>query len=116
MALAILSPLVETLRAAYATMADAVLHVTGRDVEEQELALQFDKNTGRWNIIGDAEEHRQSETRRRVYGLLSVQGAMSPKDIAEELGLKRNAVKQILLRMLRDGAVKGAGGGRYAVA
>jgi AAA domain-containing protein/winged helix-turn-helix DNA-binding protein len=96
--------------------ADAVLHVTGRDVEEQELALKFDKDTGRWSIIGDAAEHRQSETRRRVFGLLSAQGALTPKDIAEELGLKRNAVKQLLLRMLREGAVKGAGGGRYVIA
>ena len=95
--------------------ADAVLHVTGRDLEEQELALSFDKDTGRWTIIGDAAEHRQSETRRRVYGLLSAQGAMAPKDIAEELGLKRNAVKQHLLRVICEGAVKGAGGGRYVL-
>ena len=39
--------------------ADAVLHVTGRDVEEQELALSFDKDTGRWAILGDADEYRR---------------------------------------------------------
>jgi hypothetical protein len=96
--------------------ADAVLHVSGRDVDEQELALKFDKDTGRWTIIGDAQEHRQSETRRSVFGLLSVQGPMTPKEISDELGIKRNAVKQMLRRMLDDGVVKGAGGGRYAPA
>jgi hypothetical protein len=94
--------------------ADAVLHVSGRDVDEQELALKFDKDTGRWTILGDADEHRQSKSRRDICGLLSVQGAMTPKELADELGINRNAVKQMLRRMLNDGAVKGAGGGRYA--
>src|SRR5262249_39218185 len=32
---------------------DAALFVTGRDVEEEELALSFDKRTARWSIMGE---------------------------------------------------------------
>jgi hypothetical protein len=96
--------------------ADAVLHVTGRDVEEQELALSFDKDTGRWTIIGDAAEHRQSEARQAIYGLLSAQGPMSPKEVADELDLPRNTMKSTMRRMRADGALKTVKAGKYAVA
>jgi RecA-family ATPase len=95
--------------------ADAVLHVTGRDLEEQELALSFDKDTARWTIIGDAAEYRQNETRRQIFDLLDRQGPMAPKEVADELSIKRELAKKTMQRMMKDGTVKGAGGGRYAV-
>jgi hypothetical protein len=94
--------------------ADAVLHVSGRDVDEQELALKFDKDTGRWTILGDAAQHRMEETRSRIFTLLERQGAMTPKEVAEELGIKRDNTKQTLKRMLADGTVRSAGSGRYS--
>jgi AAA domain len=42
------------------------LHVRGRDVEEAEKALQFDKAACRWTIIGEASEVRRSDERSRV--------------------------------------------------
>jgi hypothetical protein len=96
--------------------ADAVLHVSGRDVDEQELALKFDKDTGRWTILGDAQEHRQSKARNEIHTLLNRQGPMTPKEVAEELDQPRNTVKSAMRRMRTDGTLKGAGGGKYAVA
>ncbi len=46
--------------------ADATLHITGRDVEEQDLALRFDGGNGTWTLLGDAAEWALSETRRRA--------------------------------------------------
>jgi Bifunctional DNA primase/polymerase, N-terminal/AAA domain/Primase C terminal 1 (PriCT-1) len=43
--------------------ADATLHITGRDVEERELALRFAAEVGTWELLGDAEEHDLSKTR-----------------------------------------------------
>jgi hypothetical protein len=94
--------------------ADAVLHVTGRDVEDQELALKFDRDSCRWNILGEAAEYRMSETRRRIFDLLERQGAMTPKEVAEELGIKRDLAKQTMKRMFGDGTLRSAGRGRYA--
>jgi hypothetical protein len=38
---------------------DATLSVTGRDIEERELALRFDQTTMQWTLIGDAETLRR---------------------------------------------------------
>ncbi len=47
--------------------ADAYLHVDGRDIENPtELALKFDQNAATWAVMGDAEEYRMSETRRKI--------------------------------------------------
>ncbi len=43
--------------------ADAVLFVTGRDVNESENALEFDDETAAWILLGDADEYRQSKER-----------------------------------------------------
>jgi hypothetical protein len=94
---------------------DAVLHVSGRDVEEQELALKFDKDTGRWTIIGDAQEHRQSKARNEIHTLLDREGPMTPKEVADELDQPRNTVKSTMRRMRAEGTLKGAGSGKYAV-
>jgi hypothetical protein len=94
--------------------ADAVLHATGRDIEDQELALKFDE--GRWSILGDAAEHRMGETRRKIFDLIDLRGPKTPKEVAEETGLKHALVKQTLLRMLRDGALKADASGRYDLA
>jgi predicted transcriptional regulator len=39
---------------------------------------------------------------------------MTPKEVAEELGIKRDNAKQTLKRMLADGTVRSAGSGRYS--
>ena len=96
--------------------ADAVLHVTGRDVEEQELALKFDKDTGRWSIIGDAADYRTTKARNEIHTLLEREGPKSPKEVADELDQPRNTVKSTMRRMRADGSLKSAGGGKYALA
>jgi len=41
--------------------ADAYLHVTGRDIEEdQEYALHWDQEVAGWSLVGDADEFRLS--------------------------------------------------------
>lgn len=39
---------------------DAVLHLTGRDIEEQTLALRFAPATGAWTLLGTTSERQQS--------------------------------------------------------
>ena len=38
---------------------DGTLSITGRDVEEQELALKFHPDEGAWELMGDAAEYAQ---------------------------------------------------------
>src|SRR5215203_6764405 len=60
--------------------ADAYLHVTGREIEEEaELALRWNADLASWTLAGDAEEYRISEERRAVLGVLGrAGGSMSP--------------------------------------
>jgi hypothetical protein len=75
--------------------ADAFLHVTGRDIEEDaELALKWDADAAGWAIIGDAEEYRLSEKRAKIVRVLEETGEpMTPTEVADVLGENVNSVK-----------------------
>jgi AAA domain/IclR helix-turn-helix domain len=95
------------------TASGTTLYVRGRDVEEKETALRFD--AGHWSVLGEASDVHQSDSRRRILDLLRVAPEpMTPAEIADEIGLHRNTVKQALVRMTRDVAVSKMGKGRYA--
>jgi len=49
---------------------DATLFLTGRDIDEREIALQWDPQYALWSILGDAEEYRVSKERKEVFELL----------------------------------------------
>lgn len=97
--------------------ADAYLHVTGREIEEErELALRWDAELGSWSLAGDAEEFRISEERRAVLEILGrASAAMSPKDIAEALAKSHGSVKVLLGEMVKAGQVSNPVYGKYAL-
>ena len=76
------------------------LYVRGRDVEERDLAVRFNKQTCRWSLMGDASDVHLSETRRKILDALHADKAdsMSPKEIALATGLQKNVVDQRLPR------------------
>jgi hypothetical protein len=96
---------------------DATLVVDGRDIEEPaELALRWDGEIASWSLMGDAEEYRQSEERRRIIELLeSMDEPMWPKEIAEALEKNRSTTRVLLANMKQDGQVVDTGQG-YTVA
>lgn len=94
--------------------ADAVLFVTGRDVEERELALRFDKVTWSWILLGEAEEVRLSKERQDIINLLREAGrAIGPKEVAEILNKPYTSIKLLLSRMAREGQLKSEEKGKY---
>jgi AAA domain/Winged helix-turn-helix DNA-binding len=83
--------------------AEAFLYVTGRDITDTDKALQFDSATGLWSVIGDAEEYRHSEERRRIIAAIREAGRpLGPKDIAEASGLSYGSVKHLVRKMEAD--------------
>jgi hypothetical protein len=93
---------------------DACLHVTGRDVEEQELALTWDPEYCLWQLAGNAEEFRMSKERADVVALLRAEGQpMTPTMVATAMNKGNNAVKLLLSRMAKEGQIEALGGGRY---
>ena len=85
---------------------DATLFVTGRDVEERELAVEWDQAMWQWVHRGSAEEYRRSEARKNILELLEKEDEpLSPREIADALGKKDTAVRQLLRSMVQDGEV-----------
>jgi hypothetical protein len=95
---------------------DGVLHVTGRDVDENEYALSFNAELGAWQMLdGPAEDHQVGETRATILRFLRATPGSTPKTIADGVGLAYANVKRTCQRMLADGQLAADTGGRYRV-
>ncbi len=93
--------------------ADAVLHVTGRDVEETDYAMRFAPAQGMWTLLdGPALDHIVQETRAKILAYVRANPGTGPTAIAKGTGLKVDAVKQTVRRMADDGQLT-AKAGRY---
>ncbi len=92
-----------------------VLYARGRDIEESETAMQFDKGTCRWNILGAASEVFRSNERARVISALKAAGQpLSVREIMADAEMQnRNAADILLGKMARDGEIVRVGRGRY---
>lgn len=92
----------------------AIVKVTGRDVEERELALDFDAATGTWLLLdGPAVMHDVGDTRRALLEALAGSEPMTPAELAKATGLDHDLVRQTVRRMDADGQLATAGKGRY---
>jgi hypothetical protein len=97
--------------------ADAYLHVTGREIEEEtELALKWDANLATWSLAGDADEYRLSNERQQLLRTLqNADALMSPKEIAEATGKTVGSVKVLLGEMVKAGQVANPSYGKYGL-
>jgi hypothetical protein len=96
---------------------DATLFVTGRDVDERQIALRWEPQYALWSILGEAEEYRLSKERKEVIELLDKAGKpLSPKQAADLLGKNANTVKSLLWNMARDGHLVALDDGTYTSA
>ncbi|MFN7947022.1 MAG: AAA family ATPase [Blastocatellia bacterium] len=94
--------------------ADASLFVTGRDVEEQEIALKFNPESGLWLALGDADEHRLSMARQEIIDLVrSAPEPVTPKVVAEQLSRHPGTVRWHLSEMAKNKDVYAVGNGTY---
>jgi hypothetical protein len=89
----------------------------GRDLEDFENAVELEKTTGRWRILGNADEARRSKERNAVLKVLRESGeAMGPKDIAAAAGLKYENVRVLLPKMVKDDELSKGERGSYRAA
>lgn len=96
--------------------ADAVLHITGRDVEEAEHSLTFQPATGAWDLLdGPATEHAMNDTRTAILRHLREHPGIGPKAVATATGLAYESVKKTCQRMSADGQLSADPAGRYSV-
>jgi len=92
----------------------ATLYGRGRDIEEIETAVEFNKETNTWRVLGEAAEIRRTNERAQILSVLIDAGEpISPCDIAAETGMRRNNVDQLLFKMAKAGEVLKSGRGHY---
>lgn len=90
------------------------LYCRGRDIEEYERAVVFDKHDCRWAVQGEASEVRRTDERSTILdALLEAAEDMTLSDISAATGMPHNNVKQLLFKMAKAGEVKKVGHGKY---
>lgn len=90
------------------------LYGRGRDIEEIESAVSFDKATAKWIVQGNVSEVRRSSQRDHILqALLEAGEPMSPAVIADVIQAKRDAVRQLLITMVKAGDVMKSTRGMY---
>jgi hypothetical protein len=93
----------------------ATLYGRGRDIEEIESAVEFNKGDYRWFVLGKAEEIRRTDERAVILAALLEAGeAMSPADLAAATGMKSINLRQLLFKMVASGDVVRPKYGQYA--
>jgi hypothetical protein len=84
----------------------AIMDITGRDIEEVQKSIELDKETFKWQVLGDVAEVEMTVEQKKVADLLdrSIDG-LTPSRIGELIDKKKQAVGNILKRMKRDDLV-----------
>jgi hypothetical protein len=86
----------------------------GRDIEEIETAVMFDKPTCRWSALGRAADVRRTDERAEILSVLTeATEPMNPKELSIACDAPRNAIDQLLYKMAKAGEVLKAGRGLY---
>jgi len=94
--------------------ADAVLHITGRDVDEAELALSWKADLGQWHLLsGEASDYALGETRLAIIRYLREEESATPKQISAALGVDHATIRQTCKRMFDAAQIDTDGRGTY---
>lgn len=79
---------------------DGTLAMTGRDIEEQTLAVSFDVNTFCWTSHGSADEKLSGDMQTKIIAYLRERGvACFATDIAEHVERTADQIRPILHRL-----------------
>lgn len=81
------------------------LFITGRDVDEQELAVEFDPQTFAWKSLGKSEGRAESQVKAAILDTFRRMGGaeMFPSEMAKVIGKDAAVVKTTMWRMYKDG-------------
>src|SRR5262249_37972032 len=93
----------------------STLYVTGRDVEESEKAVTFQKAECRWKVLGDAAEVKRTESTKAILAAMSDTEARTPTEIAEDIDppMSRQHAGVYLNRLCKSGDAVKEGRGKF---
>ena len=84
----------------------ATFKVTGRDIEERELAMTFDRETGLWNCLGNAEDVIEGEQINAVLEAIRDLGSASHAEIVEMTDQDKSNCHKRIKRLEAAGKIK----------
>ena len=91
------------------------LYGRGRDIEEIETVVKFDKSACIWKIVGHMAEVKKSDERTEIINILNGDmKPMKPQEIADILEKPHTAIRQMMVRMARCGDIQKISYGLYA--
>lgn len=95
---------------------NATMHITGRDIEEQNLEMKFDSDICTWTIQGEAVQRQRTPERQAIVDLLHEQRRpMSPREINDHLGKDGDSIRQLLGKLEKAGVVERKEYGKYTI-
>jgi len=93
---------------------DATIHIEGRDIEAQDIAIKLDSASLTWESMGPAAEVQSTGHRQAIVdAILNNEGPMTPKAIAQATGLKSDYVTVTVREMARQGSLTKIERGKY---
>jgi RecA-family ATPase len=93
-----------------------ILYGRGRDLEELEKAMSFDRAACTWTIAGEVQDARRSAAQQKILDALVELGEpATPSEIAAEARTKSANVRQLLRKLLDAGLVYRQEDGKYAL-
>ncbi|MCD6582529.1 MAG: hypothetical protein J7K90_12090 [Desulfuromusa sp.] len=85
-------------------------------MEDQKLALTFDRTTGSWQSEGQAHMVFIDPSRKEIISLLKEEGKpMVPKDISAKLEKNYDTTRGLLRKMVKDNQLTQMGRGQYYI-
>jgi len=113
---AALAAVPDTLLVLKRTGNNAILHVQGRDIGQQQLGFISEAagDMCSWKLVGEVPEEQVSRERQDIIGLLTESASpLGPKDISDKLKKSRESVRKMLHQMVnqQDPVIKKVGQG-----
>ncbi len=110
----------DTLLSIRQTLNGVELYAVGREVFQENYIIQFDKQTGLWNVVGNAAEFVGGNTlgeqlAQLIFTIAQGEYDLSIGDYAAILGKKRNHVDKELKRLREKGLLITAERGKHAL-
>lgn len=94
--------------------AEAVLHITGRDITEAEFGLSWSAQGCQWSLLDEPVFiTSMSTTRKTILRFVTDIATATPSEIADGTGLNLNTVKSNVRRMVQDDQLDSTGDGHY---
>ena len=82
------------------------LHISGRDIEAQELEIQFDPIDKIWKVQSNIERFKHADRQSSIHQYLQKHGSAKTADIAKHLPASRQSVHNALKRLEDKGIVQ----------